>query len=76
MIRSDYGSYSLNLGPNETGEFHEIQCVCINRVTDKFKEYRLEEVNEEYKKSCISDQERRVNLPKKVGGSEVQYHQE
>ena len=46
-IRTEYGSFRLNLGPGEDGKYRKITAVGMDNVTSGFGEYNLEEVIQE-----------------------------
>ena len=68
QITTNFGTYRFNLGPGDNGEFHELVCLGMEKVSGRFEEYNLEEICEEYKENGGTETE----LPKKVGGSRVQ----
>ena len=69
-IKSSRSTYQFNLGPGEEGEFYEMNCIAMDSVTTRFKEYNLKEIGDEYREACGSDA-RDVILPPKIGGSKV-----
>ena len=69
-IKSSRSTYQFNLGPGEEGEFYEMNCIAMDSVTTRFKEYNLKEIGDEYRATCGPDA-RDVILPPKIGGSKV-----
>ena len=67
QIRTQYGSYRFNLGPTESGEFIELNCLGMDNVSGKFQEYDLTDICKEY----IEEDGEDVALPRKVGGTKV-----
>ena len=67
QIRTEYGSFRFNLGPNEHGEFIEMTCIGMDNVSGEFELYDLTDICREYKEE-ISDDE---ILPAEIGGSKV-----
>ena len=51
LVQTDYGHFSFNLGPTESDEFHELQCVGMNSVTNSFTKYDLTGISNEYRKT-------------------------
>ena len=69
-IRTEYGTYRCCLGPNEKGEYFEITCQGMDKVTSKFTKYDLTEIAREFKDQvdpnlCIEP------TPQYIGGSDV-----
>ena len=50
-VNTNYGTYHFNMGPTQTGKFHEMNVVKMNSVTSKFTTYELNEIIQEYKES-------------------------
>ena len=69
-IRTEYGSFSFNLGPGEDGKYRNITAVVMDNVTSGFGEYNLKEVIQEYKEAASSIESEYV-LPQSVGGTKV-----
>ena len=70
LVQTDYGNFSFNLGPTESNEFHELQCVGMNSVTNNFTKYDLSDISKEYRES-LKPGEIAGNLPKYAAGAEV-----
>ena len=69
-MKTEYGSYSFNLGPGAGGEYYEISCLGMDSVTSKFNKYDLSEICARF--TSLTDPNQSVPpLPKYVGGSEV-----
>ena len=66
-IKSCRSTYQFNLGPGTSGEFYEMNCISMESVTTKFREYDLQEINEEYR-IAYGD---KLVLPERIGGSKV-----
>ena len=43
------GKFRFNLGPTESGIYHELKCQGISNVSSKFERYDLSEINAEYR---------------------------
>ena len=69
-IWTEYGMYCLNIGPTESGHYHEVKCQGIKRITADFPTYELQTVNEEVKK--LEKLPVETALPTYIGGSKVQ----
>ena len=63
---SGYGTYAMNLGPNEDGEYYEITAQGMNKCTPNLPRYELKDINREVARSG-QFQERPI-LPKYIGG--------
>ena len=68
-IWTNYGIYSMMLGPDREGGYHEMYVQGISAVTDTFYKYNLSTINKEIKRSGILPRE--TILPEYVGGSEA-----
>ena len=68
-MMTDYGSYKLNLGPNSEGNYHELTCYGMSKVTDTVPKHDLGVVNDEVQghPEYIAGEP----LPEYVGGSKV-----
>ena len=62
-----YGTYAVILGPTEDGYFHEVYAQGIERITDKFPHYDLDQINKEVRKSKLLPPGNHA-LPKYIGG--------
>ena len=69
-IKSSRNTYQFNLGPGEGGEFYEMNCIAMDSITTRFKEYNLKEIWNEFRTAC-SLKAKDVILPPKIGGSKV-----
>ena len=69
-VKTSYGSYRFNMGPTEGNQYHEITTVGMDSVTMEFRKYYLEEICEEYRKSC-NEGDNIEQLPPYIGGSPV-----
>ena len=69
-IKSCRSTYQFNLGPGTSGEFYEMNCISMESVTTKFREYDLQEINEEYRIAYGAGADKLV-LPERIGGSKV-----
>ena len=65
-IKTEYGSFRLNLGPGEEGKYHEITAIGMDSVTAGLGEYDLKEVIIEYK-NFATPEELEYCLPETVG---------
>ena len=71
-LKTEYGSYQINLRPGAVGEYHKISCVGMDSVTSKFNKYDLSDIYSGY--IYLSDPNHSVPpLPKYVGSSEVHF---
>ena len=68
-IWTEYGMYSLNVGPTPEGYYHEVKCQGIKKITESFPHYDLAVVNKSVRKSGELSPE--TKLPKFIGGSKV-----
>ena len=68
-IWTNYGIYSMMLGPDREGGYHEMYVQGISAITDTFYKYNLSTINKEIKRSGILPRE--TILPEYVGGSEA-----
>ena len=68
-VGTEYGTYRTVLGPTEGGEYLEITCQGITRVTGGFSEYPLEEINKEI--TAIGAMGGNTRLPEYIGGDRV-----
>ena len=41
-LKTEYGSYCINLDSGASGEYHEISCVGMDSVTSKFNKYDVD----------------------------------
>ena len=69
-IKTEYGSYKFNLGPDSSGEFHELSCIGMDSVTSSFNKYDLSSIITEYQKYVPAEDQSEV-LPMYTGGSDV-----
>ena len=69
-IKSSRSTFQFNLGPGAEGEFYEMNCIAMDSVTTRFREYDLKEIADEYKAAC-GPESADVILPPKIGGSKV-----
>ena len=69
-IKSCRSTYQFNLGPGTDGEFYEMNCISMESVTTKFREYDLQNINEEYRLAYGSGAEKLI-LPERIGGTKV-----
>jgi len=69
-VRTQYGSYRVNLGPDCNGEYHELSCIGMNSITSKFNKYDLFDIRAEFKEA-VGDNDEFVKLPEYTGGDEV-----
>ena len=69
LVWTKFGSYRFNIGPTEEGEFIEVNAQGIERVTDKFNKYNLDNINKEAEQSNKLSKDE--ILPKYVGGAEA-----
>lgn len=69
-IWTDYGRYSVYLGPTPVGKYHQITAQGISHVTEPFPHYDLAEVNKELKNSGYLPK-KGLTLPKYIGGQRV-----
>jgi len=69
-IQSEIGKFRFNIGPTESGEFHEIKCQGMRNITSKFPKINLSSISDEFKNSpnSLYDGE---PLPEYVGGDEI-----
>lgn len=69
-IWSEYGMYSVILGPTLDGKYHELKCQGIRAITGEFPHYDLHQI------SCEITASRKLDpdepLPKFIGGSRAQ----
>ena len=70
LVQTDYGHFSFNLGPTESDEFHELQCVGMSSVTNSFTKYDLSGISNEYRKA-LKPGEIAEKLPEYAAGTEV-----
>jgi hypothetical protein len=40
-LRSDYGQFSAILGPDVNGDFHDLECQAVGKITGDFPTFRL-----------------------------------
>ena len=64
------GKFRFNLGPTETGVYHELKCQGISSVTSRFERYDLSEINAEYRSNKIHPYKGEP-LPEYAAGDEV-----
>ena len=69
-IKSSKSTYQFNLGPGGNGEYFEMNCIGMEAVTTKFREYNLAAIGKEYKLAYGPGADD-VPLPKKIGGTKV-----
>ena len=69
-ITTEMGKFRFNLGPTESGEFHEIKCQGINSVTSRFARYDLSEINDEFRSNKVHPYKGEI-LPQYAAGDEV-----
>ena len=69
-VWTQYGSYTMSLGPTEDGLYHDITAQGITNITDKFPHYDLTDINKEFRQSG-QYQEYHKLLPKYIGGQEA-----
>ena len=69
-ITTEMGKFRFNLGPLESGTYHELKCQGISSVTSKFERYDLSEINEEYRSNKIHPYNGEP-LPEYAAGDEV-----
>ena len=69
-VKSSRSTYQFNMGPGAKGEYFEMNCIGMNSVTTKFREYDLSTIAKEYRRECGPDSQD-VILPEKIGGSKV-----
>ena len=69
IIWTKYGSYRFNVGPTEEGDYIQINAQGIQRVTDKFNKYVLDDINKEVEQSSKLSKDE--VLPKYIGGAEA-----
>ena len=67
-VWTSYGTYSLSLGPNPDGFYHDLSAQGITKITEKFPRYQLDEVNSELRSYSKFKSEK---LPKYIGGQET-----
>ena len=64
------GKFRFNLGPTESGQYHELKCQGISSVTSRFERYDLSEINAEYRSNKIHPYNGEP-LPEYAAGDEV-----
>ena len=69
-ISTEMGRFRFNLGPTESGDYHELKCQGISSVTSKFERYDLREINEEFKSNTVHPYQGEA-LPLYAAGDEV-----
>ena len=67
---SEYGRYSVMLGPTQAGNYHSITAQGVSLVTKKFPRYNLQEINKELLNSGALPKGQ-FTLPKYIGGKKV-----
>ena len=70
LVRTEYGTYQCCLGPNESGNYYELTCQGIDKVTSEFKQYDLSEISKEFKDNTDPDLASEPTPPY-IGGSDV-----
>ena len=66
-VRSDYGQFSAILGPDVSGDFHDLECQAVDKITSEFPTFRLKEVIAEAKTVVGGDH----IFPLEIGGGAV-----
>jgi hypothetical protein len=66
-IRSDYSQYAAILGPDVNGDFHDVECQAVDRITSEFPRFKLKEVIAEAKPMVGDNQ----IFPLETGGGVV-----
>ena len=68
-IWSQYGLYSVVLGPDNNGRYHELKCQGIKKITDELPEYDLSPLNAVVRNSSMLPP--CEILPDKIGGDRI-----
>ena len=66
-VRSNHGTFRLNLGPGDKGEFNEVMCAGMDDVTGGFGMYDLSELCKEYREQ-VRAEGKDFMLSQRVGG--------
>ena len=69
-IWTQYGMYSVILGPTIEGKYHELKCQGIKSITNTFPKYDLQDIGRTVRQSGVIDPD--LVLPKYIGGSRAQ----
>ncbi|MEL6802928.1 MAG: hypothetical protein AAFO91_03995, partial [Bacteroidota bacterium] len=69
-IKTEFGTYRLNVGPTAEGKYHEIIAHGVSPVTGKFPMFDFEKINQEIIDSGLIP--KTTPLPRRVGGTPVQ----
>ena len=69
-IWTQFGMYSVALGPTEEGKYHELKCQGIPAITREFPLYQMKPINEMVKESGKLNPG--TPLPKFIGGSRAE----